>query len=217
MPTTSAGYALATMTIPEAPDTNSRTGGAEYAGLREALRNAASALKKHGPRFALAGSYALWAYGAPEPSHDVDIVVAETDVAAAATTLADAGFCMQRPPEDWLLKARSGKWVVDVLHRVNGEPVDSAVLDGAEERVVLAIPMPVLPPTTVFIQKLRALTEHHCNFADLLPGARAVREQLDWCRIEKATGDNEFAAAFLMLAGRLGLRGPDGCPHCAGG
>ncbi|WP_407689077.1 hypothetical protein [Mycobacterium sp. HUMS_1102779] len=35
--------------------------------LREALRAAASALKAGGPRFALAGGYALWAYGAPEP------------------------------------------------------------------------------------------------------------------------------------------------------
>lgn len=183
------------------------TGGAQYPGLREALRHAASALKEHGPRFALAGSYALWSYGAPEPTHDVDIVVAEADAPAATATLADAGFCIERPPEDWLLKARSGQWVVDVLHRVNGEPVGPADLDGAEERVVLAISMPVLRPTTVFIQKLRALTEHHCNFADLIPAARAVREQLDWDHIEKATDDNDFAAAFLMLAGRLGLRG----------
>lgn len=66
------------------------------APLREALRAAASALKARGPRFALAGSYALWAHGAPEPSHDVDLVVAETDVAAAAVTLSDAGFAIER-------------------------------------------------------------------------------------------------------------------------
>ncbi len=29
--------------------------------LREALRSAASVLKEHGPRFVLAGSYAMWA------------------------------------------------------------------------------------------------------------------------------------------------------------
>ncbi|UGT91736.1 hypothetical protein [Mycobacterium ostraviense] len=193
--------------VPGTAVANECPADAGYPGLREALRHAASALKKNGPRFALAGSYALWAYGAPEPSHDVDLVVAEADVAAAAATLADAGFCVERPPEDWLLKARNGEWMVDVLHRVNGEPVGQADLDGAEERVVLAISMPVLPPTTVFTQKLRAMTEHHCNFADLIPAARAVREQLDWDHLEKATDDNDFAAAFLMLAGRLGLRG----------
>lgn len=174
--------------------------------LREALRLAASALKEHGPPFALAGSYALWAYGAPEPTHDVDIVLAETDVAAAATTLGKAGFRIGRPPEDWLFKAHLGETVVDVLHRVNGAVVTPGLLDLAEERVVLAILMPVLPPSTVFIQKLRALTEHYCDFANLIPPARAVREQLDWERIADETADNDFAAAFLVLADRLGLR-----------
>ncbi|WP_262490887.1 nucleotidyltransferase [Mycobacterium simiae] len=179
---------------------------ARYSGLREALRGAASALKEHGPRFALAGSYALWAYGAPEPTHDVDIVVAESDVPAAESTLTKAGFGIEHPPEDWLLKARSGELVVDVLHRVNGVPVGADVLDGAEERVVASIWMPVLPPTTVLIQKLLSLTEHHCNFATLLPAVRAVREQLDWDRIEAATADNDFAVAFLVLVRRLRLR-----------
>lgn len=76
--------------------------------LREALREAASALKENGPRFALAGGYALWAYGAPEPSHDVDVVVAEADVAAAAATLGDAGFAVEHPPDrrPWIERGR---------------------------------------------------------------------------------------------------------------
>lgn len=77
------------------------------AQLREALRGAASALKENGPRFALAGSYALWAYGATEPSHDVDLVIAESDVATAGATLRDAGFSVEHPPEDRLFKART--------------------------------------------------------------------------------------------------------------
>lgn len=174
--------------------------------LREALRNAAAALIEHGPRFALAGSYALWAYGAPEPTHDVDMVVAECDAPAAAATLEKAGFRIEQPPEDWLFKAHFGDMLVDVLYRVNGVTVEPATLDCAEDRVVLAISMPVLPPTTVFIQKLRALTEHHCDFTKLLPGARAVREQLDWDFIATETADNDFAAAFLLLVGRLGIR-----------
>jgi Uncharacterised nucleotidyltransferase len=184
------------------PPTNS---SASRAQLREALRNAASALKEHGPRFALAGSYALWSYGAPEPSHDVDLVVAESDVVAANTTLRDAGFAIEHPPEDWLFKARAGDTLVDVLHRVNGVPVGPAFLDCAEQRDVLAITMPVLPPTMVLTQKLLALHEHHCNFSKLLPATRAVRERLDWDRIEKETHDNDYAVAFLVLAERLGL------------
>lgn len=102
--------------------------------LREALRGAASALKEHGPRFALAGSYALWAYGAPEPSHDVDLAVAEADVETAVATLTNAGFVIERPPEDWLFKARTGDTLVDVLHRINGVPVDADTLDHAGHR-----------------------------------------------------------------------------------
>ena len=178
---------------------------AERARLREALRGAASALKENGPRFALAGSYALWAYGAPEPSHDVDLVVTEAEAATAVATLTDAGFAIEHPPEDWLFKARRGDTVVDVLHRVNGVPVDPSTLDCAEQRDVLAIAMPVLPPTIVVIQKLRALNEHHCDFAKLLPAVRAIRERLDWDRIRALTADNDYAVAFLVLTQRLGL------------
>lgn len=173
--------------------------------LREALRGAASALKEHGPRFALAGSYALWAYGAPEPSHDVDLVVAEADVETAVATLTNAGFAIERPPEDWLFKARTGDTLVDVLHRINGVPVDAATLDQAEQQEVLAIGMPVLPPTMVLVQQLRSLGEHHCDFGRLLPAVRAVRERLDWQRIETETAENDYAVAFLVLADRLGL------------
>ena len=174
--------------------------------LRDALRATASALKEHGPPFALAGGYALWAYGAPEPTHDVDFVVAEADVAAAVSTLEKAGFTIERPPEDWLFKVRIGEAVVDVLHRVNGVVVQPADLDRAEDRVVLALSMPVLPPTVVFVQRLRALTEHYCDFSRLLPAARAVREKVDWDVLAAQTADNDFAAAFLVLIERLGLR-----------
>lgn len=175
--------------------------------LRDALRGAASALKENGPRFALAGSYALWAYGAPEPSHDVDLVVSETDVEDAVAALADAGFVIERPPEDWLFKARIGDVLVDILHRTNGVPVDAQTLDRAEQQDVLAIRMPVLPPTMVLVQQLRSLGEHHCDFAKLLPAVRAVRERLDWEAIRAQTADNDYAVAFLVLAERLGLTG----------
>jgi Nucleotidyl transferase of unknown function (DUF2204) len=183
--------------------------------LREALRRAASALTAHGPEFALAGSYALWVHGAPEPVHDVDFVVAEPDADAAAATLSAAGFDIERTPEAWLFKACTGTAVVDVLHRVNGVPVDADVIHSAETTDVLAVRMPVLPPTQVVIQKLRALNEHHCDFAPLLPAVRAVREQVDWEQVRVSTADNDFAAAFLLLVGRLGIRGfgiTDSCP-----
>jgi hypothetical protein len=173
--------------------------------LRAALRGAASALRADGPDFALGGSYALWVHGGPEPVHDVDLVVAETDTEAAAATLDAAGFCIDRPPEDWLFKATLDGAVVDVLHRLNSVPVAAEALAKAEIRQVLAIEMPVLPPTMVLTVKLRALDEHTCDFAALLPAVRAVRERVDWSRLRAETADNDFAAVFLILLERLGI------------
>jgi hypothetical protein len=141
----------------------------------------------------------------PNPATTQTLWITESDAAAAAATLRDAGFSVEHPPEDWRFKARAGDTVVDVLHRLNGVPVEEATLDRAEQRDVLAIAMPVLPPTLVLIQKLRSLGEHHCDFASLLPAVRAIRERLDWDVIKAQPADNDFAAAFLVLAGRLGL------------
>jgi hypothetical protein len=173
--------------------------------LRDALKRAASALKAQGPEFALAGSYALWVHGGPEPVHDVDFVVAEDDADAAAKTLEEAGFRIDRPPEDWLFKACTGDVIVDMLHRLNGVPVDTAAIRGADMLEVLAIEMPVLSPTLVVSEKLSSLHEHHCDFAALIPGVRAVREQVNWNKVRTDTADNDFAAAFLFLTDRLGI------------
>jgi len=174
--------------------------------LREALKRAASALKAHGPDFALAGSYALWVYGGPEPVHDVDFVVAEEDTEAAALTLEKAGFQIDRTPEDWLFKARVQEhFVIDVLHQLNGNPVNADDIAAAEVLDVLAIRMRVLSPTRVITEKLKALNEHHCDFGALLPVVRAVREQVDWDRLRADTSQNDFAVAFLVLTDRLGI------------
>lgn len=174
--------------------------------LRDALKHAASALKAHGPDFALAGSYALWVYGGPEPVHDVDFVVAEEDTEVAALTLEKAGFRIERTPEDWLFKACvDEQFVIDVLHRLNGKPVTADLIASADELDVLAIRMRVLPPTHVLTEKLNSLNEHHCDFAALLPAVRAVREQVDWVRLRADTSENDFAVAFLVLTDRLGI------------
>ncbi|GGM18516.1 hypothetical protein [Nakamurella endophytica] len=178
--------------------------------LRTALRVAGSALKASGLPFALAGGYALWVHGAPETEHDVDYVVAEEDVEAAAAVLAEAGMAIERPPEDWLFKAWLDGALVDVLHRLNGAPVDSPVLELAQDREVLGIRIPVLPADHIVGTKLRTLTERYCDFGALLPVVRAVREQLDWQRLRRTTADSPFAESFLLLTDRLGISPPAG-------
>jgi predicted nucleotidyltransferase len=173
--------------------------------LRAALKRVASALKDADVPFALGGSYALWAHGAPESENDVDFLVAEEDAERAADVLSKAGFSIIRPPEDWLFKASTDGVTVDILHAVVGVVVTPKDLDRAEEIDVLAIRMPVLPATDVVAAKLRSLNEHYCDFARMLPAVRAVREQLDWAELADTGRDNDFAAAFLLLADRLGL------------
>jgi hypothetical protein len=185
--------------------------------LRSALKHSASALKADGIRFALGGGYALWVYGGPEPSHDVDLVVAETDVEVAANSMAAAGLRIERPPEDWLFKAYldddsqesdEEPPLVDVLHRLGGVPVTKSLLDTSEEHEVLGLRMPVLPPTPIMIAKIQSMSEHYCDFEQPLLAVRAVREQLDWAEIRKATKDQPFAEAFLYLVERLGITTP---------
>ena len=175
--------------------------------LRTALKRTASALKADGVPFALAGGYALWAHGAPESENDVDFVVAEPDTEQAAAVLAAAGFEVVRPPEDWLFKAALDGVTVDVLHRIVGEPVTAELLDRSTEMDLLGIRLPVLPATDLLSSKLRAMTEHYCEFGSLLPHVRAVREQIDWERLRAEAQNNDFAVAFLYLADRLGITG----------
>jgi hypothetical protein len=66
----------------------------------------------------------------------------------------------------------------------------------------------VLPPTPIMIAKLQSMSEHYCDFEQPLLAARAVREQLDWAEIRKATKDQPFAEAFLFLVERLGIVTP---------
>jgi hypothetical protein len=185
--------------------------------LRTALKHSASALKAGGIPFALGGGYALWVHGGPEPSHDVDLVVAETDVGMAADSITAAGLRIERPPEDWLFKAylEDGSSdvdeepaLVDVLHRLAGIPVTKELLETSQETEVLGIRIPVLPPTPIMTAKLLSFGEHYCDFEQPLLAVRAVREQLDWVEIRKATQDHPFAEAFLFLLERLGILPP---------
>jgi hypothetical protein len=135
----------------------------------------------------------------------------------AANSMAAAGLRIERPPEDWLFKAylndespeeMEEPALVDVLHRLAGIPVTEALLETSEEYEVLGIRIPVLPPTPIMIAKLQSFTEHYCDFEQPLLVVRAVREQLDWAEIRKATQDHPFAEAFLFLIERLGITTP---------
>jgi hypothetical protein len=170
---------------------------------REALKRVAVTLRQGGVAFALAGGYAGWALGGPEPSNDVDFVVAESEADHAATVLGDGGLEVLHPPEDWLFKVRSDGALVDILFRIAGIPVGEDMLGRAAEQEVLSVAMPVVDATDLIIGKLAALNEHACDLSKVLPTARALREKIDWTRAGAETAQNDVAVACLVLLRRL--------------
>jgi hypothetical protein len=176
-------------------------------GLREALKRTAVALKESGVPFALAGGYAAWARGGPEPEHDVDFAIAEADAAAVADSLAERDLRVVQPPEDWLFKVYTDDAMVDILYRLSGSVVERETLERADELEVLSVRMPVLSATDVVVARLNAMDEHACDLAPHLAVARSLREQVDWDRVRAETGDNPFAEALLLLLRRLGITG----------
>lgn len=185
--------------------TADRMGDQEQQGLREALKRVGVALKQTGIPFALTGGYAVWARGGPEPDHDVDFLVAQVDAEKAAEALANHGFHVEQPPEDWLFKIWTDDSMVDVIHRHSGAPAERWVVEDAEEIEVLSVVMPVLSATELVVQKLGALDEHYCDLSALIPVARALREQVDWTRVRAETEGNHFAATVLFLLERLDI------------
>jgi hypothetical protein len=173
--------------------------------LREALKTVAVALKQSGVPFALMGGYAAWARGGPEPDHDVDFLVADEDADQVAQFLADEDLDVVQPPEDWLFKVFANGAMVDIIHGPVGGPVHRAEVERATTMEVLSVEMPVLEATQLVVHKLAALDEHYCDVAKVLPMLRALREQVDWRRVERETADNDFAVMVLFLVRRLGI------------
>ncbi|SFK87032.1 nucleotidyltransferase family protein [Geodermatophilus ruber] len=173
--------------------------------IRDLLKRTAVALKQSDVPFALCGGYAAWVRGAPEPDHDADFLVPAAEAERAAKVLAAAGLEVVDPAEDWLTKVVQGNSFVDVLWRTCGQPVEQELIDRAEELSVLSVHMPVLEATDIVVTKLMTLDEHYCDYARLLPVARALREQVDWTRVRREVEANDFAVVFLVLLDRLGI------------
>jgi hypothetical protein len=175
----------------------------EQEEMREALKRTAVALKEGEVRFALGGGYAGWALGGPEPEHDVDFLVAESDAQRAEQVLAEAGLRVEHPPEDWLFKVFDGDAMVDVIFRTAGVPVGDDMLGRAQDVEVLSVSMPVLTATDLVVTKMLALSEHACDYGKVLPSARSLREQVDWPQVRERTAHNPFALSLVHLLEQL--------------
>jgi hypothetical protein len=176
-----------------------------FSPLAETCRVAVAALRDAGVRFALAGSFAAWARGGPQPGKDLDFMVKPEDADAALAALVEAGMRPERPPEEWLLKAWRGEAMVDVIFYPSGLEMTDEVLDRAETFPVLAVDTPVMALEDVLVAKLMALDEHALDYTSLLGIARACREQIDWSSLRRRTESSPYAQAFFALVEGLGL------------
>ena len=176
---------------------------ADEEGLQRTITEVVSALGGAEVPFALTGGSAVYGRGGPPTTHDVDVLVCPEHVDDAVRALVEAGMRAEDPPEDWLTKVYCGEWMVDIIFRPNERPVTEAVLASAEVLRVGSMTAPVMPATCLLVDKLLVLGPHRCDLAELLPVARALREQVDWCEVAGQTSDSPYAAAFLLLLERL--------------
>ena len=169
------------------------------------LKKAAAALEAERIPFLLGGGLGCWARGGPPSSKDVDLMVKKEDAERALDALADAGMRPEKPPEQWLYKAWDGEVMIDLIFEPAGIRVTDAVIERGEELNTGGMPVPVMALDDIMATKLLALDEHNADYADLLPIARALREQIDWPSLRERTSSSPFAAAFFTLAEGLGI------------
>jgi hypothetical protein len=175
-------------------------------GLLRTLKRVAAILKQSKIPFALGGSFAVYAHGGQPSDHDVDFLIREQDVDRALEALAGAGFTVERPPEDWLVKVFDGDGrTVDLIHRPVEHPVTDETLADSVPRTVGAVTLPAVSATQLMVHKLLSFSQHFCDFARGLPLARSLREQIDWARVREETAGSPYAEAFLVLLDRLGV------------
>jgi Uncharacterised nucleotidyltransferase len=176
---------------------------AEFDDLLETLKKAAAALRDADAPYLLGGGLAAWARGGPETEHDLDLMVRPEDATRTVEALAEAGFRVEDPPEEWLYKAWDGNVMIDVIFEPSGGPVDDAMFERAEELEVHAMTMRVMALEDVLVTKLLSLGEHEIDYEPVLEIARALREQIDWDEVWRRTNHSPYARAFFYLAEEL--------------
>jgi hypothetical protein len=183
--------------------------------LVRTMKRAAAALDDAGVPALLAGGMAAWARGGPPTDHDVDFFVRELDAQRALAALVEAGMREEQPPEGWLLKAYDGPVLVDLIFHPSGQVVDDAMFSRADLLEVKGLLLHVASVDDVLITKLLSLTEQEPDFGPVLAIARALREQIDWERVERQTFSSPFARAFFTLVEGLEILRDSPSEHCA--
>jgi hypothetical protein len=171
--------------------------------LTEALKRSVAALDAAGVPYLLGGGLGCWARGGPPSSNDIDLMVKPEDAERAQEALAEAGMRPENPPEQWLLKARDGDILVDLIFEPSGMRIDDEAISRGETMSVEAMQTRVMDLDDIIATKLLALDEHSADYRDLILITRSLREQINWEQLRERTASSPFAAAFFTLADGL--------------
>jgi Nucleotidyl transferase of unknown function (DUF2204) len=169
------------------------------------LKRSASAFERAGISYLLAGSVACWARGAPEVDADLDFIVKPGDEEQAVSALVQAGMREERPPEQWLLKARDGETLIDIIFEPAGLRITDEVIARGETLNVGGMWVRVMALDDVIATKLLALDMHALDYERLLQITRAVREQIHWESLHERTAHSPYARAFFTMVEGLGI------------
>lgn len=179
--------------------------------VQNSLKESASILESTGCRFMLIGSVSAWVRGGPESSHDLDFGIKEEDLNKIVDAFVKAGYEIEFPPENWLVKAwkrgekGDGDIMVDLIYSADGMVFDDQVLDRADMLNVLSHPMLILSATDLIVMKLMSLREQNLNYTSVISTARAIREQIDWNEVESKCANSPYAQGFFTMAKGLGI------------
>ena len=163
------------------------------------LKRSVAALERGRIPHVVGGGVACWARGAPLVTNDLDLMVKPADAEAAIAALVEAGLREERPPEQWLLKARDGEVLVDVIFEPSGLAMTDEVIARADRLSVAGMWMEVMALEDVLTTKLAALEEHSLDYEKLIQVARSLREQVDWAEVRARTDSSPFARAYFAL------------------
>lgn len=173
--------------------------------LTGTLKKACAALDAERVPYLLAGGLGCWARGGPPSSNDIDLMLKREDAERALAALNETGMRVERPPEQWLLKAWDGDVLIDLIYEPAGIRITDQVLERGEELSVAGMQIRVMALDDILATKLFALDEHSADYCDLLQIARALREQIDWPALRERTASSPFARAFFTIADGLGI------------
>jgi len=95
----------------------------------EVLGEAIATVERAGVTYAVFGSIASFAYGRPDASGDIDLLLRPHEADRALDALAEAGYAVERTDPAWIYKAWRDGVLVDLIFRTKGDiPLDDEIL-----------------------------------------------------------------------------------------